>query len=566
MKKRWKNTFVISILVASIFMCGNAHAEEIEVDQDMMLETITGEENLSFENGGYPELTLNQPMTVNLDGSGSSKWVASFNVPAAAQYEFTVTGPADVDCTLAWTYSYASEVLGTGVNGVTKYLSGEYSIPVDLQLTSSIAGSYTITVKESDYYLHYDRGNSYGLIECEPNLTKTLTVKPSDNTDQYTYKWQEQVDGVWTDLSSTGNIYTLNPPKLGYHNYQCIVTGNKHAAETASFKVYATDLSLRYESEVEARYGANVTLSVQPVTSDGQTPIYFQWYERDAGGWPLLSNVLSTDSTLTVKAEGMKYYTCFVTQGNEAGTTQKRADFTVNGFDLYIADESAPQGYQYIETKTGQSFTIQSYIKSYNNVTPISYSWTYSEEDESTEEDRSYLGVNGEASITTSFDEPGTYYVFCTAEQGGDKCENRFRVEVEEVKQSQPDTPKTPTNQNPQNVTPPQSQTTTSQDPVKTEKVELPNPPKQVKSTGGKAKIKITAKKVGNISGYEIRYKTGKGKWKTIRVSGNKKLNKTIKKLKRRTKYKVQVRTYNDTDKGRQYSKSWSKTVSVKTK
>ena len=570
MKKRWKNTIIISMLAASVFMCGNVQAEEMGAEQDMTLESTISEENLSSESGlvrDYSELTLNQPITVNLDGSGSSKWSAYFNAPESAQYEFTVTGPADVDCTLAWKYSYAPAeptVLGTGVNAVTKYLTGEY--PVDLKLTGSTAGSYTITVKVSDYYLHYDRGNIYGLIECEPNLTKTLTVTPSDNTDQYTYKWQEQVDGVWTDLSSTGYVCTLNPPKLGYHNYQCIVTGNKHVAETASFKVYATDLSLRYESDIESRYGANATLSVEPVTSDQQTPIYFQWYEQDAGGWPLLSNVLSTDSTLTVKAEGIKRYICYVNQGNEAGTTQKGAYFTVNGFDLYI-DDNTPQNYYYITTKTGQSFTIQSYIKSYNNVTPISYTWTYSKSDESAEEDRAYMSDDeGEAFIKTHFDEPGTYYVFCTAQQGGDKCINDFRVEVEEVTQTQPETPKTPANQNQQSVTPPASPTITSQDTEKTEKAELPNLPKQVKVTGSKAKIKITAKKAGNISGYEIRYKTGKGKWKTIRVSGNKKLNKTIKKLKRRTKYKVQVRTYIDSDNGRRYSKSWSKTVSVKTK
>ncbi len=54
----------------------------------------------------------------------------------------------------------------------------------------------------------------------------------------------------------------------------------------------------------------------------------------------------------------------------------------------------------------------------------------------------------------------------------------------------------------------------------------------------------VKANKAGAISGYEIRYKKGSGKWKNINVGGSKKLNKTIKKLSKGKKYTVQIRTY----------------------
>ncbi|MBQ9984136.1 MAG: fibronectin type III domain-containing protein [Lachnospiraceae bacterium] len=54
----------------------------------------------------------------------------------------------------------------------------------------------------------------------------------------------------------------------------------------------------------------------------------------------------------------------------------------------------------------------------------------------------------------------------------------------------------------------------------------------------------VKADKAGAVSGYEIRYKKGSGKWKNINVGGSKKLNKTIKKLSKGKKYTVQIRTY----------------------
>ncbi|MGN0291768.1 MAG: fibronectin type III domain-containing protein, partial [Lachnospiraceae bacterium] len=90
--------------------------------------------------------------------------------------------------------------------------------------------------------------------------------------------------------------------------------------------------------------------------------------------------------------------------------------------------------------------------------------------------------------------------------------------------------------------------------------------PTSVKVTNSSSKaLKITAKKSGTITGYNIRYKKGSGSWKTVTVKGNKNLNKTIKGLKKGSTYKVQVRTY-CTISGKNYPSSWSATKTVKIK
>lgn len=73
--------------------------------------------------------------------------------------------------------------------------------------------------------------------------------------------------------------------------------------------------------------------------------------------------------------------------------------------------------------------------------------------------------------------------------------------------------------------------------------------------------LKVTAKKPGDIAGYNIRYKKGSGSWKTITVNGNKNLNKTISKVTPGT-YKVQIRTYCILN-GKKYYSDWSQSKTV---
>jgi len=71
------------------------------------------------------------------------------------------------------------------------------------------------------------------------------------------------------------------------------------------------------------------------------------------------------------------------------------------------------------------------------------------------------------------------------------------------------------------------------------------------------------------VSGYQIRYSLKKNisdkNAKTVTVKGSKAVKKTVKKLKNKKKYYVQIRTYK-TVSGVKYYSSWSKAKSVKTR
>ena len=80
-------------------------------------------------------------------------------------------------------------------------------------------------------------------------------------------------------------------------------------------------------------------------------------------------------------------------------------------------------------------------------------------------------------------------------------------------------------------------------------------------------KIDVNWKHQDNISGYEIRYATKKdfSDAKIVKIIRTRFIKTTIRKLKRNTKYYVQIRTYKVV-RGKTYVSAWSKTKSVKTK
>ena len=94
---------------------------------------------------------------------------------------------------------------------------------------------------------------------------------------------------------------------------------------------------------------------------------------------------------------------------------------------------------------------------------------------------------------------------------------------------------------------------------------------KSVKNVKGKnvkgKKVKLTWKKVKNISGYEIIYATNKKftkSKKTVKVKSSKN-SKVITKLKKKKKYYFKIRAYRITS-GKKVSGAWSKIKSVKIK
>ena len=85
--------------------------------------------------------------------------------------------------------------------------------------------------------------------------------------------------------------------------------------------------------------------------------------------------------------------------------------------------------------------------------------------------------------------------------------------------------------------------------------------------SSGKKKLTVKWKTAKQASGYQLQYSTSKNfkNAKKVNVKGAKKTGKTIKKLKKGTKYYVRIRTYKIV-KGKTYYSSWSKAKTVKTK
>lgn len=88
--------------------------------------------------------------------------------------------------------------------------------------------------------------------------------------------------------------------------------------------------------------------------------------------------------------------------------------------------------------------------------------------------------------------------------------------------------------------------------------------PNNISIKPSKKKFTISIGDTGYHSGYEIKYKQSNvKKWKTIKISSNKTVKKTVKKLKSGKKYKVKVRSYNYFQGQKKYS-DWSPTLTVK--
>ena len=88
------------------------------------------------------------------------------------------------------------------------------------------------------------------------------------------------------------------------------------------------------------------------------------------------------------------------------------------------------------------------------------------------------------------------------------------------------------------------------------------------KVSAGKKQFKATWKAVAGVDGYEIRYATSTkalSKAKPVAIGGYKSTGKTVKKLKAKKKYFVQIRAYKTVNGKKQYS-AWSKSKTVTTK
>lgn len=88
-----------------------------------------------------------------------------------------------------------------------------------------------------------------------------------------------------------------------------------------------------------------------------------------------------------------------------------------------------------------------------------------------------------------------------------------------------------------------------------------------MKSLSAKTKgFKAKWKSIKGVSGYQIRYKTGSGSWKTKIVSDALSVGTTVSKLKPKKKYTVQIRAFRMKTNGSKLYGAWSASKKIKTK
>ncbi len=83
--------------------------------------------------------------------------------------------------------------------------------------------------------------------------------------------------------------------------------------------------------------------------------------------------------------------------------------------------------------------------------------------------------------------------------------------------------------------------------------------------TAGSKKLTVTWNRVKGAQGYELQYRLGKGKYKTLKIAKSATVKRTISKLKSKKSYQVRVRAYKNVGKKTFYG-AYSSLVSRKTK
>ena len=160
---------------------------------------------------------------------------------------------------------------------------------------------------------------------------------------------------------------------------------------------------------------------------------------------------------------------------------------------------------------------------------------------------------------------PGTARVYAVATGTNDfnrDISDAIVITVEEDKKSDPDI-----KNNVENTTTATQSTTTVIQNASTMNTKIAVPRVVVKKLkSGKKKIRLTWKKQSKVSGYEIRYSTKANMKNAKRIKVNAKTaNKTIKKLKSKKRYYVQIRAYKTNDHKKNYG-NWSAKKTLKTK
>lgn len=133
---------------------------------------------------------------------------------------------------------------------------------------------------------------TYSTEICEGGIVEIYFENAIGIPSPLTYEWQELIDGVWTAIETSQNLY-LEGVALGVHQYRLYITGDSGCAGTSSVVTYTVveDPIVTISADDESiSVGGEFTLS-SVVTGGspafgGPPFIYYQWQlETSPGVW-----------------------------------------------------------------------------------------------------------------------------------------------------------------------------------------------------------------------------------------------------------------------------------------
>ena len=258
-----------------------------------------------------------QPSTLTVDASASDGGTLSYR-----WQELDGTSRTDISTNIEATVTFASAVEKTYQVIVTHVASGAMatSSPVTIRWSDPSPPPVTIhinSVTPSDH-------------ATEVGQPSTLTVDASaSDGGTLSYRWQEFVDGAWTDVS-TGFEYEVTPDEAGARTFRVKVTHVASGESVTSTEIMMTavvvTISSFTASDLTPLVNEGVALVVRVSASDGGTQS-FQWQRWKNNGW---SNVSGPKNSKRVgfNDAGAKTYRVVVTHV-DSGASATSPEITV---------------------------------------------------------------------------------------------------------------------------------------------------------------------------------------------------------------------------------------------
>lgn len=262
-------------------------------------------------------------------------------------------------------------------------------------------------------------GEEGSWIQVKAGDTVEMAVSASGAMGNVSYQWYSVEDGTETEIAGANEaVYTVTAEYKEDRYFRCVVSDDYGTQLFQDFYVDINTLTVENGDEIYVKPGETAVLTVNAVTSTGNT-ITYQWYDEiDDDERKIIEG--ETDATIMLdNVTGIRRLVCVVSDGVEtrdvwfyaecwSGLTAKRLTsetlWALPGGSATMAVEAS--------TEAGGEIT---------------YQW-YFEDEESWE----YVAISGATGpeFTVEDVREGVSYI-CRITDGYDSCELHFRVDID---------------------------------------------------------------------------------------------------------------------------------------